>query len=93
MSKSKTEQLQSVSKRDFLQAFAAVGGVSAAMTALDGWGIGFASAADAPPDLMGRSEGTRVLVLGGGLSGAESAALAAGESGRGDGGAGGEERP
>ena len=73
MSKSKSEQLQSVSKRDFLQAFAAVGGVSAVMTALDGWGIGFASAADAPPDLMGRSEGTRVLILGGGLSGMTAA--------------------
>ena len=73
MTKSKSEQLQRVSKREFLQAFAAVGGVSAVMTALDGWGIGFASAADAPPDLMGRSDGTRVLILGAGLSGMTAA--------------------
>ena len=73
MAKDNPEQLQSVSKREFLEAFAAVGGVSAMMSGLDGWGIGFASAAEAPPDLMGRSEGTRVLILGGGLSGMTAA--------------------
>jgi len=73
MAKASSEQPQSVSKRDFLEAFAAVGGVSALMSALDGWGIGVASAAEAPPDLMGRSEGTRVLILGAGLSGMTAA--------------------
>jgi len=73
MAKNNTEQPQSVSKREFLEAFAAVGGVSAVMSALDGWGIGFASAAEAPPDLMGRAEGTKVLILGGGLSGMTTA--------------------
>jgi monoamine oxidase len=73
MAKDSPEQPQSISKREFLEAFAAVGGVSAMMSGLDGWGIGFASAAEAPPDLMGRSEGTRVLILGGGLSGMTAA--------------------
>jgi len=73
MANNSPDKPQSLSKREFLEAFAAVGGVSAVMTALDGWGIGFASAAEAPPDLMGRSEGTRVLILGGGLSGMTAA--------------------
>jgi len=73
MAKNNPEQLKSVSKRDFLEAFAAVGGVSAVMSALDGWGMGIASAAEAPPDLMGRSEGVSVLILGAGLSGMTAA--------------------
>jgi monoamine oxidase len=73
MAKDSPDKPQSLSKREFLEAAAAVGGVSALMTALDGWGIGFASAAEAPPDLMGRSEGTRVLILGAGLSGMTAA--------------------
>ncbi len=73
MAKDNSEQPQSVSKREFLEAFAAVGGVSAVISALDGWGMGIASAAEAPPDLMGRSEGTRVLILGAGLAGMTAA--------------------
>ena len=73
MAKNSLEQLQSVSKREFLGAFAAIGGVSAVMTALDGWGIGVASAAEAPPDLSGRADGTKVLILGAGLSGMTAA--------------------
>ncbi len=73
MAKASPEQPQSVTKREFLEAFAAVGGVSAVMSALDGWGMGIASAAEAPPDLMGRSEGTSVLILGAGLSGMTAA--------------------
>ncbi len=73
MAKDNSEQPQSVSKREFLGAFAAVGGVSAVMSALDGWGMGIASAAEAPPDLMGRSEGISVLILGAGLSGMTAA--------------------
>jgi monoamine oxidase len=73
MAKASPEQPQSVSKREFLEAFAAVGGVSAVMSALDGWGMGIASAAEAPPDLMGRFEGTSVLILGAGLAGMTAA--------------------
>lgn len=73
MAKTRSEQPQSVSKREFLEAFAAIGGVSAVMSALDGWGMGVASAAEAPPDLMGRSDGTSVLILGAGLSGMTAA--------------------
>lgn len=73
MAKAGTDKPQSVSKREFLEAFAAVGGVSAVLSALDGWGVGFASAAERPPDLMGRSDGTRVLILGAGLAGMTAA--------------------
>ncbi|MDH4071577.1 MAG: flavin monoamine oxidase family protein [Gammaproteobacteria bacterium] len=73
MAKGSPEQPRSVSKREFLGAFAAIGGVSAVMSALDGLGMGIASAAEAPPDLMGRSEGTRVLILGAGLAGMTAA--------------------
>ena len=73
MAKNKPEQLQSVSKREFLEAFAAVGGATAVMSALDGWGIGFASAAETPPNLTGRSDGTKVLILGAGISGMTAA--------------------
>ncbi len=73
MAKRETEQLQSVSKREFLEAAATVGGAAAVLTALDGWGMGFASAAEAPPDLMGRANGTKVLILGAGLSGMTAA--------------------
>ena len=73
MARDSSERPQSVSKRQFLGAAAAVGGASAVQTALDGWGIGFASAAQAPPNLMGNSNGTKVLILGGGLSGMTAA--------------------
>jgi monoamine oxidase len=73
MAKMSPDKPQSPSKREFLEAFAAIGGVSAALTALDGWGIGFASAAETPPDLTGRSEGTRVVILGAGLAGMTAA--------------------
>ena len=73
MAKASPEQPQSVSKREFLEAFAAVGGLSTVLSALDGWGMGIASAAEAPPDLSGRAEGTRVLILGAGLAGMTAA--------------------
>ena len=62
-----------LTKREFLQAFASVGGTSAVMAALDAWGMSIASAATAPPALGGRSEGTRVLILGAGLAGLTTA--------------------
>ena len=73
MAKVKADQPESLSKREFLEAAAAFGGAAALLTTLDGWGIGFASAAEAPPDLMGRSDGTKVLILGGGLAGMTAA--------------------
>jgi monoamine oxidase len=73
MAKSRSEQPESLSKREFLEAAAAVGGAAAVLTALDGWGIGFASAAENPPELMGSGNGTRVLILGAGLAGMTAA--------------------
>jgi monoamine oxidase len=73
MAKQRSEQPESLSKREFLEAAASVGGAAAVLTALEGWGMGFASAAESPPDLMGRSDGTRVLILGAGLAGMTAA--------------------
>ena len=73
MAKDSPEKLQSPSKREFLEAFAAVGGVSAMLTAMDGWGIGIASAAETPPEMTGRGDGTKVLILGAGLAGMTAA--------------------
>ena len=67
------DQTHTISKREFLEGCAAFGGVSAVMTALNGWDMGIASAAEAPPNLMGRSEGTKVLILGAGLAGMTAA--------------------
>lgn len=73
MANKNSKQPQSASKREFLEAAAAIGGMSAVMTALNGFGMGMASAAEAPPNLMGRSNGTKVLILGAGLSGMTAA--------------------
>ena len=73
MAKVSSERPESLSKREFLEAAAAVGGAAAVLTALDGWGIGFASAAEAPPNLTGGANGTRVLILGAGLAGMTAA--------------------
>ena len=73
MAKARPEQPQSVSKREFLGATGSLFGASAVMTALSGCGLSMASTAEAPPDLMGRSNGTRVLILGAGLSGMTAA--------------------
>ena len=60
-------------KREFIQAAAAVGGTAAALTSLDGWGMGFASSMQAPPELTGNANGTSVVILGGGLAGMAAA--------------------
>ena len=73
MAKVSSERPESLSKREFLEAAAAVGGAAAVLTALDGWGIGLASAAEAPPNLTGGANGTRVLILGAGLAGMTAA--------------------
>lgn len=64
---------KTLTKREFLKGFASVSGTSAVLAALDAWGMSIASAASAPPMLDGRGEGTRVLILGAGLSGMASA--------------------
>ncbi len=58
-----------LTKREFLQGFASVSGLSAVMAALDAWDMSIASAATAPPALSGRADGTRVLILGAGIAG------------------------
>ncbi len=62
-----------LTKREFLQAMASVGGTSAVLTALEAWGMSIASAATAPPVLSGSAEGTRVLILGAGVAGLTTA--------------------
>jgi len=62
-----------LTKREFLQGFASVSGISAVMAALDAWDMGIASAATAPPALSGRADGTRVLILGAGTRGLATA--------------------
>ena len=73
MAKASPDQPESVSKREFLEAAAAIGGVSAMMTGLSGCGLGFASTAETPPDLRAARNGTSVLILGSGLSGMTAA--------------------
>lgn len=73
MAKAEPDQPRTVSKREFLEACAAIGGISAVISALDGWGMGIASAAQAPPELTGRSDGATVLILGAGLTGMTAA--------------------
>ena len=60
-------------RRNFLKMLGAVGGTTAVFSALDSFGMSMASAQDAPPDLSGRSDGTRVIVLGAGLAGMTAA--------------------
>ena len=62
-----------LTKREFLQGFASVSGISAVMAALDAWDMSIASAATAPPALSGRADGTRVLILGAGIAGMTTA--------------------
>ncbi|HIE95155.1 MAG TPA: hypothetical protein EYQ83_20660 [Acidobacteria bacterium] len=57
-----------LTRRHILQAFATLGGSSLVMGAMDAWGLMGASAAQRPR-LEGRSSGTKVLVLGAGISG------------------------
>ena len=57
-----------MTRRHVLQALGAVGGSSLVMGAMDAWGLMGASAG-ARPVLQGRASGTRVIVLGAGLSG------------------------
>ena len=55
-----------ITRRHVLQAFAAIGGSSLVMGTMDAWGLMGSSAAKRPV-LVGRSPGTRVMVLGAGI--------------------------
>ena len=57
-----------ITRRHVLQSFAALGGSSLVMGAMDAWGLMGASGAQRPA-LQGRGSGTRVIVLGAGMSG------------------------
>ena len=57
-----------ITRRHVLQAFGALGGSSLVMGAMDAWGLMGASVAQRPV-LQGRAPGTRVIVLGAGISG------------------------
>jgi monoamine oxidase len=57
-----------LTRRHILQSFAGLGGSALVMGAMDAWGLMGASAAQRPR-LEGRASGTRVLVLGAGISG------------------------
>jgi monoamine oxidase len=57
-----------MTRRDVLQAFGAIGGSSLVMGAMDTWGL-MGTATGAHPVLQGRQPGTRVIVLGAGISG------------------------
>ena len=57
-----------ITRRYVLQALGAVGGSSLVMNAMDAWGL-MGTSASTRPVLQGRGTGTRVIVLGAGLSG------------------------
>ena len=57
-----------ITRRHVLQAFGAMGGSSLVMTAMNAWGL-MGPQSGPRPVLQGRPPGTRVLVLGAGLSG------------------------
>lgn len=50
-----------------------VGGTGMMLGAMDAWGMGIASAQDAPPQLSGGNNGGRVIILGAGLAGMTAA--------------------
>lgn len=62
-----------LNRRGFLKMLGAVGGTSLVMGAMDAWGMGLASAQDAPPELSGNGDGKRVIILGAGLAGMTAA--------------------
>ena len=57
-----------MTRRDVLQTFGAIGGSSLVMGAMDAWGL-MGTSAGTGPVLQGRQPGTRVIVLGAGISG------------------------
>ena len=60
-------------RREFLRLLGATGGTAMVFGAMDAWGMAMASTADAPPELSGRADGKRVIILGAGLAGMTAA--------------------
>lgn len=65
--------VQQLSKRDFLKGLASLVGGSAMLASLDAWGMGFQSTVNVPPELTGNAKGKKVLILGAGLTGLTAA--------------------
>ena len=63
----------SLTRRGFLKMLGAVGGTGMVLGTLDAWGMGMASAQEAPPTLEGGGNGTRVIILGAGVAGMTAA--------------------
>lgn len=66
-------QRPQVSRRQFLERAALLGGSAMVMTALDAWGAGIASSQDAPPALQGSGKGRSIIILGAGVAGMTAA--------------------
>ncbi|WP_376788213.1 flavin monoamine oxidase family protein [Phenylobacterium montanum] len=62
-----------LSRRQFIEELAAIGGTSLAMAGMEALGFGFTSAQAAPPTLAGRGKGVKVVILGAGLAGMTAA--------------------
>ena len=62
-----------VSRRQFIEDLAAVGGMSLAIAGMEALGFGFSSAQAAPPVLTGKGKGTKVVILGAGVAGMTAA--------------------
>ena len=62
-----------LTRRGFLRLLGAVGGTSMVFGAMDAWGVGIASAQDAPPTMQGSGNGKRIIILGAGLAGMTAA--------------------
>ena len=66
-----------LTRRTFLEQFGLVGGSTLVMTAMRSWDL-MAAQAGPRPVLSGRPNGTKVVVLGAGVSGMSAAAIALG---------------
>ncbi|MEZ5756735.1 MAG: flavin monoamine oxidase family protein [Emcibacteraceae bacterium] len=64
-----TDTINSLSKRDFLQALGMIGGSAAVITALGGFDKALASDMTEPPKMSTEGKGTKITVLGAGLAG------------------------
>lgn len=62
-----------MNRRRFLKLLGAVGGTGSVLAAMDAWGMGIASAQEAPPRLSQAGGGKRVVILGAGLAGMTAA--------------------
>jgi monoamine oxidase len=67
------DKAAAMNRRHFLRLLGATGGTAAVFGAMDAWGMIAASAAEAPPELEGRADGRRVVILGAGLAGMTAA--------------------